>query len=404
MEKFLPIVLGTDNNSYTVARSIHSGYNLKPTIVGSAVLIPFYKSVIADVHVESNFSTDSSVFVSLLNRVYHKNKAHYEKFVIFAPTETYLKLLYDNVSKLDFKPLLPYPEKDLALNVMVKKNFYSRMEELNIKVPKTYQVNRENYHDFNAEGEFFLKADDYDYFNRFEFDGKQKGYYAADKDTAKMYLEKIYDSDFDGSILIQSFIHGDDGTEYSVNGYRSKGDHFTMTQARSLLEDPRPMWIGNHLVLSDSNRKDLYKISEEIIRGLGYYGYFNLDFKIDAKTNEVYVFELNTRLARSFYYSNLGGVNYIEVAIADLVYNEGLVQKQTEPFNWIVISESTSYGYLSPQLKEIFNQKDRLRNTGNSLVYDKDMQFSRKMKLKSYHKNLESQIIAGFNEQKRSKQ
>lgn len=398
MKKFLPIVLGTDNNSYTVARSIHAAYNIKATICGSAVLIPFYKSQIADIHTKKNFSTDNDVFVSLLNEVYHKNKEEYEQFILFAPTETYLKLLYENLSNLDFKPVLPYPEKDLALDMMVKKNFYSRMEELNINVPKTYRVERENYHTFDADGEFFLKADDYDYFNRFEFDGKQKGYYAADKETALHYLETIYASDFDGSILIQPFIHGGDGTEYSINGYRSKENNFTLTQARSLLEDPRPMWIGNHLILSDSDREDLYEIAKEIITGLDYYGYFNLDFKIDAKTNEIYVFELNTRLARSFYYSNLGGVNYIEVAIADLIYNEHLVQEQTKPFNWIVISEKASKQYLTSELKEIFNQEERLENTGNSLLYEEDMGFTRKVKLKTFHKTLENQITEGFNE------
>lgn len=396
MKKFFPIILGTDNNSYTVARSIYSAYNIKPAVCGSDILIPFYKSKIANIYTKTNFSTDSNAFIALLNEVYHENKKTHGDFIIFAPTETYLKLLYDNVGALDFTPVLPYPEKDLALEVMVKKNFYERMDELNIPVPKTYTVTRDNYLDFTAEGEFFLKADDYDYFNRFEFEGKQKGYYAPDNKTAISYLEDIYASEFDGAIAIQPYIHGGDGTEYSINGYRSKDNNFTMTQARSLLEDPRPMWIGNHLVLSDSDRKDLYNLAEEIITGLDYYGFFNIDFKIDSKTNEIYVFELNTRLARSFFYSNLGGVNYIEVAISDLIDDEHLEQKQNKPFNWIVISKEASYKYIQPELKDIFSDEKRIENTGNSIIYDEDMGFMRKLKLNKYQKNLEKEIIQGF--------
>lgn len=391
MEKFLPIILGTDNNSYTVARSIHEAYNMKPTVCGTSILIPFYRSQIANIHTEEGFSSDPEVFVSLLNKVYHDNKDKYEHFFLFAPTETYLKLLYDNIDSLDFTPKLPYPEKDLALEVMVKTNFYDRMEEMNISVPKTYIVNRDNYKEFTGDGEYFLKADDYDYFNRFDFEGKQKGYYVTSHQEAMAHLDNIYASDFDGSILIQQFIHGGDGTEYSINGYRSKDNQFTMTQARSLLEDIRPMWVGNHLVLSDSNREDLYELAEEIITGLDYYGYYNLDFKIDSKTGEIFVFELNTRLARSFFYSNLGGVNYLEVAIADLAYGEHLNQKQTKPFNWIVIGKEESYKKINSKLQKEFNQKERLENTGNSILYEEDMGLIRKVRLDKYIKSLESE-------------
>ena len=61
--KYNAIILGTDHNSYSVARSFFEAYNEKPIVVGAALLVPFVASAIADIHIVKDFSSDDDVFV-----------------------------------------------------------------------------------------------------------------------------------------------------------------------------------------------------------------------------------------------------------------------------------------------------------------------------------------------------
>ncbi|NLB10761.1 MAG: hypothetical protein GX834_06820 [Clostridiaceae bacterium] len=43
---------------------------------------------------------------------------------------------------------------------------------------------------------------------------------------------------------------------------------------------------------------------------------------------------------------------------------------------------------LLPELKELFLQEERLANTGNSILYDKDSNLRRNLRLKEYLKKM----------------
>ena len=104
---FNAIILGTDHNSYSVTRSFNEAFDKKPIVAGSAVLVPFYKSKIADIYTEKNFSSDDGVFVQTLNKIAKARPE--EDFIFFAPTEHYVDLLVRNAKDFDFSYHIPYP-------------------------------------------------------------------------------------------------------------------------------------------------------------------------------------------------------------------------------------------------------------------------------------------------------
>lgn len=387
---FNAIILGTDHNSYSVARSFNEAFDKKPIVAGSAVLVPFYKSKIADIYTEKNFSSDDGVFVQTLNKI-AKSRPE-EDFIFFAPTEYYVDLLVRNAKDFDFSFHIPYPEKDMAEKLLMKSEFYKILEEIGLSYPRTFLADRENFKDLNLDGELFLKADEYDDFIGSDIKIKQKGYHVKDKAEAIRILENIYDSDYQGHVIVQEFIYGGQGTEYSLNGYRSKDGKVSMVLARNLLSDMRPMWVGNHLVQVDHDDSQMYAIAEKIVASLDYQGLFNFDFKKDAKSGKVYTLEMNIRQGRTFYYSTLAGVNLIKIATEDMILGKSVSERTKRPFMLTAINKNVARDHVDPSLLEEFDDKKRNENSAIHIINSVDDGIMRNLRVKDALKRQEKDL------------
>lgn len=387
---FNAIILGTDHNSYSVARSFYEALDKKPIVAGSAVLVPFYKTRIADVYTEKNFSADDKIFIDTLNKI---AKARPEgDFIFFAPTEHYVDLLVRNAKDFDFSYHIPYPNPDMASKLLKKSEFYKILEEIGVSYPKSYVADRENYKNLNLDGELFLKADEYDDFIASDIKIKQKGYHAKDRAEAIKILDNIYDSDYQGHVIVQVFIHGGQGTEYSLNGYRSKDGKVSMVLARNLLSDMRPMWVGNHLVQVDHEDSEMYAIAEKITNSLSYEGLFNFDFKKDSKSGKVYTLEMNIRQGRTFYYSTLAGVNLIKIATEDMVLGKSVSERTKRAFMLTAINKDVARNHVDPSLLGEFDDKKRNENSAIHIINSDDDGIMRNLRVKDALRRQEKEL------------
>lgn len=387
---FNAIILGTDHNSYSVARSFNEAFDKKPIVAGSAVLVPFYKSKIADIYTEKNFSSDDGVFVQTLNKIAKARPE--EDFIFFAPTEHYVDLLVRNAKDFDFSYHIPYPDPEEAAKLLMKSEFYKILEKIGIAYPRTFLADRENFKDLNLDGELFLKADEYDDFIGSDIKIKQKGYHVKDKAEAIRILENIYDSDYQGHVIVQEFIYGGQGTEYSLNGYRSKDGKVSMVLARNLLSDMRPMWVGNHLVQVDHEDSEMYAIAEKIVSSLDYQGLFNFDFKKDAKSGKVYTLEMNIRQGRTFYYSTLAGVNLIKIATEDMILGKSVSERTKRPFMLTAINKNVARDHVDPSLLDEFDDKKRNENSAIHIINSVDDGIMRNLRVKDALKRQEKDL------------
>lgn len=387
---FNAIILGTDHNSYSVARSFYEAFDKKPIVAGSAVLVPFYKTRIADVYTEKNFSADDKIFIDTLNKIAKARPEEY--FIFFAPTEHYVDLLVRNAKDFDFSYHIPYPDPDMASKLLKKSEFYKILEEIGVSYPKSYVADRENYKNLNLDGELFLKADEYDDFIASDIKIKQKGYHAKDRAEAIKILDNIYDSDYQGHVIVQVFIHGGQGTEYSLNGYRSKDGKVSMVLARNLLSDMRPMWVGNHLVQVDHEDSEMYAIAEKITNSLSYEGLFNFDFKKDSKSGKVYTLEMNIRQGRTFYYSTLAGVNLIKIATEDMVLGKSVSERTKRAFMLTAINKDVARNHVDPSLLGEFDDKERNENSAIHIINSDDDGIMRNLRVKDALRRQEKEL------------
>lgn len=392
MQEFLPIILGSDLNTYSIAREIHEAYGIKPAVATSMILLPCIDSKIISFYKKQNFSKDPKVFKEVLDGIYEENKDKYKKFIIFAPDDVMRTYALENIEKLCFKPIMPYAPIDVIKSLSTKNDFYEKIKDLDLG-PKTIIANKENYKDLDYPLDVFIKPDNDVFYKSLDFEGQQKGYHSKSREETLQILERIFNAGYDYNILVQEFVEGGDGSEYSVEGYRSKNTT-SMSISKNILLDKRVEWIGNFVAKIDSDEKILYDYGKQIVESLGIYGLFNIDFKKDTRTGKFYAFEVNLRQGRSHYFATLNGVNTSKLAIEDRIFGREEEILGHKAFSYYNLDLNQTIENLEDGFKYDFQSEDRKTNTENPLVYNKDWNFKRKIKIKKYLKNLSDETFA----------
>lgn len=392
MQAFLPIVLGSDLNTYSIVREIHEEYGIKPVVATSMILLPCIESEIIKFYYKKNFSKDPKIFKEVLDQIYYDHKDSHEKFIIFAPDDVMRTYLLTNVSKLDFKPIIPYAPIEVIRSLSNKNDFYEKISDLDL-APQTFIANKDNYRDLSYPEEVFIKPDNDVFYKSLDFPGQQKGYHSKSRAESLEILQRIFDNGYTYNVLVQEFVHGGDGSEYSVEGYRSKNT-ISMAMSQNILLDKRVEWIGNYVAKIDSDEKILFDYGKQIVETLGVYGLFNLDFKKDSKTGKFYAFEINLRQGRSHYFASLNGVNTSKLAINDRIFAKEEEVVGNKPFSYYNLDLEETIENLDPQFRKEFEKEQRRKNLQNPLIYEKDFNQKRKERITSYLDRLSKETFA----------
>lgn len=390
MQKFKALILGTDDNSYSVARSFYEAFGQKAVSVGAGRLTPYKYTKISDLSFKKGFSSNDDLFVEMLNE--EAKKYPDTKFVIYVPNEIYMTRLSKNIDRLDFDFKAAYPLGEIYDKLFYKSNFYEFLEKIGVRYPKTQVISKDNIDSLSLDGPLFMKPDNFEELYGLDFENKKKGYELKSKDEAIKALNDIYKAGYTSDMIVQEFINGGDGSEYSINGYRSSKKDTSMVLARNLLSDKRPLMVGNHLIQVDHYDEKMYEIGKYIVDKLDYVGLFNFDFKVDSKTGEIFVLEMNQRQGRTFYYSTLAGVNLIELSIKDMVFGQSEIFKAKNHFRLIKLSEKFLEKHINPNLLDEFVKKERVNNTANPNIMKEDDSVRRKLAVSKLIHDLEKDI------------
>lgn len=392
MQAFLPIVLGSDLNTYSIVREIHEEYGIKPVVATSMILLPCIESEIIKFYYKKNFSKDPKIFKEVLDQIYYDHKDSHEKFIIFAPDDVMRTYLLTNVSKLDFDPILPYAPMEVIKSLSTKNDFYEKIKDLDL-APQTFIANKANYKELSYPEEVFIKPDNDVFYKSLDFPGQQKGYHSKSKEDTLEILQRIFDNGYTYNVLVQEFVHGGDGSEYSVEGYRSKNT-ISMAMSQNILLDKRVEWIGNYVAKIDSDEKILFDYGKQIVETLGVYGLFNLDFKKDSETGKFYAFEINLRQGRSHYFASLNGVNTSKLAINDRIFAKEEEVIGNKSFSYYNLDLEETIENLDPQFRKEFEKGERRKNLQNPLIYEKDLNQKRKERITSYLDRISKETFA----------
>ncbi len=386
MEKvdFLPVLLASDINTYSMARAFHEEYNVKSLMVARGLSGPVENSQIV-IYKEVLDLDETDVFLKTMKQIYHEYPD--KKLIIIGCADHYVRLIVENKEELKKMFVVPYSDKDVLDNIVLKETFYGLCEKYGLDYAKTLIYKPSMNFEFELDFDFpvVLKPSDSVSYNKNSFVGQHKVYFIDDKETLVTVLKEIYSHGYPDNMIIQERIPGDDESMYDLQVYVGK-DHKVklMNFGNVLLEEHTPKGIGsNAATIVDYNEELMDKI-RVLLEDINYEGLADCDLKYDYRDSKFKMFEINIRQGRSHYRVTGGGDNLAKYIVDDYIYNKPMELKYVkDDFFWHVVPLNLVYKYVkSPEKVEKIKKLVSQNKVCHSLYYKNDLGFKRLMYLK----------------------
>lgn len=384
---FMAVILGSDENAYGFARSLHKKYGVVPIALATTILEVCEKTKIIDFMIDKDIHKEEHL-IDVLVELAEKLKKEYEKIVLIPCSDSYMEMCVKNAHRLkDYENA--FIDYDTYCEFNLKEKFYEMCDKYGLPYPKTVACNKDNYRSVVRKIDFgyplILKpnnSNSIEYLNA-SFEGKEKVYFIDDEKELLEKIESVYSSSYKGDLLIQKFVSGDDTQMRVLNVYSDKmGKVKVMSLGQPILEEYHPSTYGNYAAITSI--VGMVPIMEKIksfLESIGYKGASNFDIKIDNKTGEYYLFEINPRPGRSSFVTTLAGASIQEAFIEDLVYDR-LSNRlgNTREILWLNVPPSLLKKYIKNRviMEKVMSLKKK-KSVYHTLKYEEDWSLGRKM-------------------------
>lgn len=370
-QTFKVVILGTDINAYYMARNFHEAYGIKAHLIGKAAMNFTSLSNILTLELHEDLWNPKS-FKDILKNYGEANKE--EKIVLVASNDHYVRLIVENKKFLEKYYIFNYPNEEIMNNLLVKDRFYEFVKDYDLDIPKTYmytcnsdKLNLKELKKFVYP--LILKPGDGVKYYEHEFEGQAKVYKVKKKKELEEVISKIEASGYDGKLIIQEFIPGDDSMLFDSIFYVGKDKKAKlMSFAQIGLQEHTPTGIGNCTVLVNGfnqfNNTEIIKDKLiKFLEDIGYQGFAEFDLKYDTRDNKFKVFEINPRQARSSYYLTACGYNLAKYLVDDIIFNKNMKFK--------FIKEKMVLSFVPKRVIKKYVTNDKLKQEIKSLIKEK---------------------------------
>lgn len=376
---FIPVLLGSDINTYSMARAFHEAYKVKSKVIGKYATGPSYNSRIIDFTANEDIDRQD-VFLKLVNGFAreHKNK----KILLIGCGDSYVSLISQNKYDLEDNIIAPYIDYSLMNELIKKENFYKMCEKYNLDFPNTFIHKKELGIDFTLafEAPFILKPSNSVEYWEHPYDGQKKVYKINTRQQLNETICQIYEAGYTDSLIIQDFIPGDDSYMRVLTSYSGRDNKVKlMSLGHVLLEEHTPHGLGNHAIIINEYNEALMKQMRDFLEEIEYTGFSNFDIKYDERDGKYKVFEINLRQGRSNFYVTGSGYNVAKYLVEDYIENKPMTLTLANNERlWLVVPKQVAYKYVKDekakaQMKKLIKEKKYV----NPLFYRVDLPVKR---------------------------
>ena len=320
--EFLPIILGGDITTYSLARSFHEEYGVKSVAVSmlKSIMIS-HSSIIENIVVPDMDSKEH--FVQRLIEIAKRYPG--KKLLLMACGDWYVRMIVENRAALEEYYVVPYIGEELLNRLVLKDSFYRICDEVGVPYPKTFVYDCKDPQplDFDFSYPVIAKPASSAAYHYAKFEGKKKVFRMKSEEELSAMLDKLRASGYDYKFLIQDTIPGLDYNMRILTCYCDRhGKVRFFSSGHVLLEDNAAMGVGNPVAIINDVNREIMENARRLLEHVGYTGFANFDIKYDERDGSFRFFEINTRLGRSNFYVTGSGFNAVKWIVDDLIYKK----------------------------------------------------------------------------------
>ena len=174
---FRPVILGGDITAYSLVRTFHAAYGVRPLVVNMTDGGPIGMSRLCD-HVYVEGFEDADVFVGALEKVGREHATPGVPLLLVAAGDWYVRMIIEHKDHLGQWFTIPYIDLDLLDRIVRKDVFYGLLDEVGVPYPTTVVVDMSQdlgeEHDLPFEFPVVMKPADSALHHYARYPGKKK--------------------------------------------------------------------------------------------------------------------------------------------------------------------------------------------------------------------------------------
>lgn len=347
--EFLPVILGGDITTYSLARSFHAEYGVKSLAVSMCKSMMVSRSSI----IENLIIPDMDAPGTFVERLVEIARARPgKKLLLMACGDWYVRMIVENRAALEPWYIIPYIGQELLDRLVLKDSFYAICDELGVPYPKTfvYDVRDPQPLELDFPYPVIAKPASSAAYHYAKFEGKKKVFRMDTPEELEAMLDKLGKSGYNYKMLIQDTIPGLDYNMRILTVYCDRhGKCRFFASGHCLLEDNAAMGVGNPVAILNDVNREIMDHAKRLLEHVGYTGFANFDVKYDSRDGSFRFFEINTRLGRSNFYITGSGFNAVKWIVDDLIYEkdfEGEVIADNEESLYTVVPRDVLMDYI----------------------------------------------------------
>lgn len=352
--EFLPVILGGDINTYSIARAFYEAYQIKTYVFGKFPSGPSYHSKITIYEHNPLIETDA-YFLERIGRFAEEHKE--KKIILMGASDGYAAQIMRNRKKLGANIIAPYPNYELMEYLQSKENFYQLCEKHGVDYPDTIIYDPSMGLDFEMHFQYpvILKPTESTHYWEHPYPTQKKVFIIENREELNQAIQDTYAAGYPDKMIIQDMIPGNDENMAVLTSYSDhNGKVKMMCLGHVLLEEHTPHGMGNHALIITEPQEELMLRVKNLLEDLKYTGYSNCDIKFDKRDGKYKFFEINTRQGRSNFYVTGSGYNVAKYIVDEYVYGkEAEFEMASKEHLWMVVPKRVALKYVKePENRE----------------------------------------------------
>lgn len=312
-QPFVPVILGGDIGTYSLAREFHEAYGVTSVGVPAGGNGIIENSVALSLRPAGSILDEDRVVEHLLALGAELTAANPRPLLLFGSLDLHVMLITRRRAELEQYYTIAYVDIELMEQAALKENFYALCTRLGIPHPLTLSYDpATDPAELPAELPFPLigKPSDSSTWVSAKFAGKQKIHTINTRSELEDLLGKIRHSGYAQPYILQELIPGGDSNMRLCTYFSNQAGEVEFAgYGEVVVEEHSPLVLGNSAAIVTAVDPVVIDQGRRLLEELGWKGFSMFDAKLDPRDGVIKFFELNPRLGRNHYYLTAAGAN-----------------------------------------------------------------------------------------------